>query len=965
MTFHQLDGILYWKLRIMKDIMEEDTYYVNLHVGPEATDCAVENDDIVSTVVSRQMLCDMTANIEFNTWALNCKLSLQDRKRRSRDGISECNQNYLISGVRGSGKTTFLNFLIRCLTRDIDPFAKDEKYQRYSAEHYIGCSRKKVNCQLLYRYDPSAPGSSASSFLISVVAAIQSLLEKYRQKPRAEYEDYSIAEMDCRRVLRALDKGISRLSRTATPLKDLSVHEVINLRVEDAVLEEQIRSNFHHALESLCRIFGIDAFIVAIDDADTRFSHCANVIEDLRLYMTHPRLIVLLAGDRDLYLERIREFHFKEYDMEYHEADAKGKDYRMDFVMNHASQYLIKLFPLANQYELRDVAYLSRKIHPIHCRLKTVLRYDDKEQLVQMELTTFVRQVLKTVINSNTPELEHYVNLFLSMPLRTLLQVVNAWVLDDVWSNLETLESNKKDIEAMLAKPDSELTDADDKKVESLVGKRETIKKRVRNIVKNTLYAAWESEIRVSDYQFDKIELDDSRGFFPLMLQLCIHMNDVDHGFFLSGDAGSSLSDRRVMMLLALASGNHLTHLEEVLSYLLFGPATVALFAKAIEQDRWEKTDRRPGAKEELSDLFFRYFQVSNRISPTRWARHANMLWGFDPGREGLHTGVLRLRYTDMVDDLNSTIFKNDAETDGSRPDEREKMKKMLAFLGSMGHSEARDNSYYISIFGLFGFILKCLRCCRQCKAELAEVIGDSAPDEAELKKQATDALCDLLYSAAPIKSCRDPEWLIPSQRHEGFNKTTLTVNRDDFFADGRTYSPILRSIAEEIYTWYRDGALAENRIPCDDISPQKMGDLWANLYYRLKGVCYSRSGARMRKEVTVPGLESLAKQILTMVEIYESVFFEKAETGVPITPSEARTSKRLRRKKRSQYYREEIGRFPLTKAFCEGCRDFASKLGERAKAMRRELENQNAPSSGTATSSGGVLKIIIQGLSD
>lgn len=933
----------------MKGIIEQNTYYVDLHVGTDSADCIDKQEDIVSTLVSRQMLCDMTANIEYNTWALNCMPSARERKEGIHDSIRYRNQNYLISGVRGSGKTTFLHFLIRCLTREINPFTQEEKYLRYSAAHYIGCSRKSVNCQLLYRYDPSAPGASTSSFLISVVAAIQSLLEKYRQKTRAEYEDYSIAEMDCRRILKSLDKGISRLSRTATPLKDLSVHEAINLRVEDAVLEEQIRSNFHYALESLCRLLGIDAFIVAIDDADTRFSHCANVIEDLRLYMTHPRLIVLLAGDRDLYLERIREFHFKEYDKEYHEADAKGKNYRMDFVMNHASQYLIKLFPLENQYELRDVAYLSRKMHPIHCRLKTVLRIDDSEKPVQKELTTFVREVLKAVVNSTTPELEHYINLFLSMPLRTLLQVVNAWVLDDVWKNLEILEKIENEIREMLLKPDCELTEDDDKAVEALVRKRETYKKHLRNIVKNTLFAAWESEIRVSDYHFDKIELDDPRGFFPLMLQLCIHMNDADHGFFLSGDAGSSLSDRRVLMLLALASGNHLNHFEAVLSYLLFGPATVALFAKAIEQDHWEKTDRRPGAKEELSDLFFRYFQVSNCISPTRWARHANMLWGFDPGREGLHTGVLRLRYTKMVDALNDTIFAIESRTDSPRHDETGRLKTVLAFLGSMGHSEARDNSYFISIFGLLGFILKCLRCCRQCKVELAESVGSSEVDESTLKTRTTKALCDLLYSTTPIKSCRDPEWLIAGQRHEGFNETTLDISHDYFFADKdkKEYSAGLKSIAEEIYEWYHEGARAENRVPHDDISPQKMGDLWANLYYRLKGICYSRTGARMKKEVTVQGLEALEKQIVNMVEIYEDIFFENSEAP----EEDPREAKRLRKKKRSQYYREEIGRFPLTESFCVGCRDFAEKLKQTASEMKEEEErNRQEPLSSTAT---------------
>lgn len=914
-----------------------DAYYVDLHVGQDASGLSCEHEQLVSTLVSRQMLCDMTANIEYNAWMLNRKESLSDRERKMRDGVRYRNLNYLISGVRGSGKTTFLNSLIRSLTREIDPFSCSEKYPRYTAEHYIGCSRKDVVCRLLHRYDPSCPGASHSSFLISVVAAMQSLLEKQQKTARAGYEDCSIAEMECRRVLKLLDKGISRISRTDTPLKDLSEHEANNLRVEDAVLEEQIRSNFHRALESLCRICHVDAFIVAIDDADTRFSHCASVIEDLRLYMSHSRLIVLLAGDRDLYLERIREFHFKEYDKEYHQADAKGIEYRMDFVMNHASQYMIKLFPLENQYELRDVAYLSRKLHPIRCCLKTVLHLDGKATPEQMELTVFVNQVLKAVINSDMPEMEHYVNLFLSMPLRTLLQVVNAWVLDDVWANLVRIENIGGEIDRILCNRENNKADVDYEKIKELVVKRDNHKKYLRNIVKNTLYAAWESEIRVSDYQFDKIELDDPRGFFPLMLRLCIHMNDVDHGFFLSGDAGSSLSDQRVMMLLALASGNHLNNLEDVLSYLLFGPATVALFAKAVEQDRWEKKERRPGAKEELSDLFFRYFQVSNRISPTRWARQANMLWGFDPGREGLHTGVLRLRYTEMVDALDSAVFSQKRNQQGKSISDSERLRKIVAFLGSMGHSEARDNSYFLSIFGLLGFILKCLQCCRQCQEK--QIGRTPQSKEEDLEKQTIQELSRLIYESAPIKSCRDPEWLMSWQRHEGFNETTLNIQRDIFFdgSGGKQYSQALLEIATDIYQWYQGGSLAEAYIVDDDISAQKMGDLWANLYYHLKGICYSCTGARMKTRMTVPGVSALKQQIGKMVDSYQQIFMMDTSSDGGNQKSNHRSPEIVAGLTRSQYYRAEIGRFPLMQPFCEGCRNFAEKLGEIEDDLRQK----------------------------
>lgn len=982
-------------------------YDVNLHVGLDSRPAEQRRNDRVLSLVSRQMLCCMTANIEYNISLLNEAGSEKDRDMRSGDGLRCRNLNYLISGVRGSGKTTFLNYLIKSLTHEIDPFSKDAKYPRYSADHYIGCKRKSVKCQLLYRYDPSSPAASGNSFLISVVAAIQSLLDKYHKEPGFVYAEHNLSELDCNHVLKQLDKGISRLSRTKFPLENLSEYEAVNLRSENAVLEEQIRNNFHRALDLMCRVCGVDAFIVAIDDADTRFSQCANVIEDLRLYMTHPRLVVLLAGDRDLYLERIRELHFKEYDKEYHHADFKGKEYRMEFVMNHASQYIIKQFPLENQYQLRDVAYLSSKLDPIYCRLVSVVEANGETKELSEDLISFVRKVFRTVINSESSDLEHYVHLFLSIPLRTLLQVIDAWVSEGVWSCLLRLEKLKSDIDAAVsarATAKEEHKDAAQESLKILLRKREADKNVLRNVVKNTLFAAWESEIRVSDYQFDKLDLDDPRGFFPLMLQLCIRMNDVDHGFFLAGDSGENQSDRRVLMLLALTSGCHMRNFENCLSYLLFGPATVALFAKAVEQARWEKTDRTPEAKEKLSKLFFRYFQVNNRISPTRWGRHADMVWGFDPGREGLHTGVLRLRYTQMVGAMKEILVPsspgNPAGADTRQADavgipaaagERKRMKweelpspvqlkGRLALAVSMGHSEARDNSYFLSLFGFLGFILRCLQCCRRSEEEYEEqrkqAAASQAPSaETEAEKKAREKgekdekmvarLCRVLYNAVPIKSCRNPEWLISGQRHEGFNETSILMEPGNNIFEGsqgaEKPSSELEAIAREIYQWYQLCKSAEEDVIDDDVSPRRMGDLWANMYYRLKGICYSRTGARMMTDITENGVAALGSQIESMTAAYLD-FFSLNESELT-NFSEALPDKLPENvRSRTHCYRWLIGRFPLTVPFCHACNAFADKL---ASLQKDEQETKATPPASAEEKAGHSFNALIAALKE
>lgn len=935
----------------MDDNKITENYRVDLYVGKDTLGDAKPLGNRVNTLVSRQLLCDMTANIEYNVWLLNQNDPHIDESSRNYDGLLYRNLNYLITGVRGSGKSTFLHYLIQCLIGNIDPFdaaaAPKGQQKRYTPQYYLGEARKPVHCRLLHRFDPTMPRFGKSSFLISVVAAIQSVLEQESSNTKYCSESQELLLLESNSVLKALDKGIARLSCNRDALSELSEFEVAHLRTENAELEEQIRGNFRRIMELLCRICHVSAFIVSIDDADTHFGQCAYVLENLRLYMTCPHLVVLMAGDRDLYLERIRELHFCEYNLDYHRIDKQGEKYRLDYVMNHANQYMIKLFPLENQYELRDLHYMTTKEDPIICKLQAKLNLSSASGYAECEIYTFVRAVFRTAMNSSDPCVENFVQLFLRMPLRSVLQVINSWTLDDVWQVLidkgVLTETGAWIPTSFSAEPDSDL-------------------QNLRQVVKDAVFVVLQNEIRFADYNFTKIDLEHPRDFYLLMQVLCRKLNDAERGYFLTGASGNKVSDQYVALLLALSSHHHLRDFDSVLSYFMYGPASVSLYAKALKQyHKRLREQQSPYSLQKFEGDFSRYMHVGGWGSPLRWARHTNMIWASDKGKEAMHLGILRLRYSELMNILNRTIFrfslpaseKGDGTPpvmDWSQPNVKSQLLKSIALYVSMSYSEDRDNSYFISVFNYMAFVLKCYQYCKQESLRSdSQKINDQS---------AMEGLIAMLRDNLLVKSCLTPEWLIPKEEEKNENNQqpvySLYNNQQNedvchisWPANEQIglrviHRNLLQELAEAIWNWYKYAKQVMER-GTDDLSPQKMASYWAAAYYHLKQANYSVGQIEIvsSSEFHVANRENIGKlgrliarvtdEFVLMFRMDKEKLEAKAKDNIVALPA-AGLSEQSNTKEsglKSENVRMLLGKFPLSEPFIIALKEYAKALQE------------------------------------
>lgn len=604
----------------------------------------------------------------------------------------------------------------------------------------------------------------------------------------------------CKHYLKRLDKGISRLSQGKRTMSNLSEYEAANLRLEHDELYEQLKNNFGMAVESYCLLSGIHALIITIDDADTRSIQCANVMEDLRLYVKHPRLIVLLTGDKDMYLERIRELHFCEYNHHYHTCDEKGQEGRMNSISFHANQYILKLFPLDHQYELQNILTLVTKNEPIKINIDAIAHskgiwYD-------------FREIFKITINSDPDIIGSFANQFLCLPLRSIIEVCKYLSSHSTWKAIEEWKR-------------STITD---------VKRRNQLEQQILWDVKEALKHVLQNQIRSLDYNIESLNVDVGSTYYSIMMRHCQNIDDLEYGFYLSGKLGIDDGKNYIPLLLAVSFRNRVRNLGSFISYLIFGPATIYLYSQErknyveMKADLMTQEEKRKYAvrdlylsSEDLYNSYINYMHVGGWISPTRWARNANTIFCRESDYEGVKNGIVRIVSSQaigaLVPHINSYLDK--LLTDSSLSEDTQKKLIFNAIsLAVSTSSDERDKSCYISIFSFFAFILKCIQICKDTSKEKQE-----------------KELMNFIKSYAEIKLCRHPEWHLDKKVETKNELISTTIGK--LYADD--IEKYIKILINDIIIWYNESIITDDYT--NDLSPQTVGRFWSSISRKLGNI--------------------------------------------------------------------------------------------------------------------------------
>lgn len=309
--------------------------------------------------------------------------------------IERFNNTVFIHGERGAGKTTFLRYLLNTLeNRDLWKTETGDPAPTIKAITIIDPTRIETHQHIL----------------VDIVGKFVSLVQKQmgcRCESQAEYESF-------RERLEAMAQGLKLLSSGNT-----SEHQsadaawFLDLALEESKSGRGLECKIHRLIDSMLKIMSVDLFIIAIDDVDTDTAKAFEVLEVIRCYLTHPKLVILISGDIYLYSHIV---HVKKYEEISGGENIKCLQESNDRLAQELEgQYLAKIFPLNQRINLEKLDSMRNIVIPEHSA---------NQQSAKIEETS--KTIFSEALNIKTQHLNSHIDFLLTQPVRTVLQVLKA-----------------------------------------------------------------------------------------------------------------------------------------------------------------------------------------------------------------------------------------------------------------------------------------------------------------------------------------------------------------------------------------------------------------------------------------------------------------------------------------------------------------------------------------------------------
>lgn len=251
---------------------------------------------------------------------------------------------YFIDGTRGAGKSTFLRYAYQHLGHQDKGERQDQKNDAKSS--------RIVNVLPLMYLDPSRIESS-EHVLLHILKRLKQLSKCCQDRSASgEQENF-------RKSFQDLAGGLHVLSGNKLGLDDLDAELFLDHGLERAADSQRLRSKLHSVIDSVCTMYGADALVLAIDDADTKAELAMEVLECLRKYLDTPQVVALVTGDLEMYSLLVQNHFQKDFASEDKGLNADRRKQQDRMVEHLEDQYLLKLFPIQQRVQLKTLHTLS------------------------------------------------------------------------------------------------------------------------------------------------------------------------------------------------------------------------------------------------------------------------------------------------------------------------------------------------------------------------------------------------------------------------------------------------------------------------------------------------------------------------------------------------------------------------------------------------------------------------------
>lgn len=254
--------------------------------------------------------------------------------RRHHDAI-------LLSGARGTGKTTFLLSALHKL-----------QHTRLSVPRPDNRIEECSFC-VFEPIDPTLFGCN-EHILLTLLSMIAERVRRYRgQQDMADgWSGDTDALLDAwERKLKALAKGLRTvgeqredISGDPRPEKDVwdDAEFMLEQGMDSARSSYELEYKLHDFIHTSLTLLHKDAFVLGLDDVDTRPGVGWHVLETLRRYLTTPQLIVIVSGNLELFQKLVERRQLKNFGLDFSSSPEVQRTFSPQ-VTELTHQYLLKV----------------------------------------------------------------------------------------------------------------------------------------------------------------------------------------------------------------------------------------------------------------------------------------------------------------------------------------------------------------------------------------------------------------------------------------------------------------------------------------------------------------------------------------------------------------------------------------------------------------------------------------------
>lgn len=259
--------------------------------------------------------------------------------RRHHDAI-------LLSGARGTGKTTFLLSALHKLQAE----QVDGKY--------AFCVFEPV--------DPTLFGCN-EHILLTLLSMIAEKVRRGRDYSEtsgyghtgssADWENWERQLKELAKGLRTVGEQREDIGSEPSARKDVwdDAEYLLEQGMDSARSSHELEYKLHGFINASLRLLNKDAVVLGLDDVDTRPGIGWHVLEVLRRYLTTPQLIVIVSGNMELFQKLVERQQLKNFGLDF----SSSKDVLQNFapqVTELTNQYLLKVLRTPMRIELLPFA---------------------------------------------------------------------------------------------------------------------------------------------------------------------------------------------------------------------------------------------------------------------------------------------------------------------------------------------------------------------------------------------------------------------------------------------------------------------------------------------------------------------------------------------------------------------------------------------------------------------------------